>query len=232
MTKKRVGLLVPAGNIVMEGELARSFPEGISLHTMRMSTHGGGTTVEGLSTMVEDGFSGALYLKECKVDLIFFGCTSGSFLHGKDFDHFIESEIEKRTGIEAYTTSHAVIDLLNFLNVKKLSILTPYIDEINGRISKFLADNGFQVLRMQGMNKIKGVDIGEIDPSETLKSAMEISHPEADALFISCTALRTFQLIPLLGKLINKRVITSNQASLWKILQKADMQGDQEILRF
>jgi len=232
MTRKRVGLLVPAGNIVMEGELARSLPEGISLHTMRMSTRGGGTTVEGLSTMIEDGFSGAMYLKECKVDLIFFGCTSGSFLRGKDFDHSIEREIEKRTGIRAYTTSHAVIDLLNFLGIGKLCVLTPYIDEINGRIVKFMTDNGFQILRVRGMNKIKGVDIGEVDPSETLKMAMELTHPEADALFISCTALRTFQLIPLLAKILNKRVITSNQASLWKILQIADIGIHEEILRF
>lgn len=232
LIRKRLGLLVPAANIIMEHELYRSLPLWVSMHTTRISTKGGGATIEGLSTMVEESFQSAHYLTECKVDLICYGCTSGSFIEGKGFDRHIETEISKRTGLDVFSTSHAVLDLFAYLKIKRLSVLTPYIDEINQRILKFLEENGYKVLRLIGMSKVSGVEIGEIDLSTTFKNALEVDHPEADAIFISCTALRTFELIPLLKGMLGKTVITSNQASLWKIFQLFNIQDHREILLF
>ncbi|HEC86914.1 MAG TPA: maleate cis-trans isomerase, partial [Thermoplasmatales archaeon] len=43
---------------------------------------------------------------------------------------------------------------------------------------------------------------------------------EADAIFISCTNLRTFEIIESLEKELETHVVTSNQASLWLALRK------------
>ena len=42
---------------------------------------------------------------------------------------------------------------------------------------------------------------------------------EADALFVSCTALPVLQLIDKLEKKLNKPVLSSNQALIWDTLE-------------
>ena len=43
---------------------------------------------------------------------------------------------------------------------------------------------------------------------------------EADALFVSCTALPVLQIIDRLEKKFNKPVLSSNQALIWDTLEK------------
>ena len=42
---------------------------------------------------------------------------------------------------------------------------------------------------------------------------------EADALFVSCTALPVLQIIDRLEKKLNKPVLSSNQALIWDTLE-------------
>ena len=46
---------------------------------------------------------------------------------------------------------------------------------------------------------------------------------EADAIFISCTNLRTFEIIEGLEEDLGVPVVTSNQASLWLALRQMDV---------
>ena len=48
----------------------------------------------------------------------------------------------------------------------------------------------------------------------------EIDLKDADALFISCTALPALPIIDKLEKKLNKVVLSSNQALIWDTLEK------------
>ncbi len=47
----------------------------------------------------------------------------------------------------------------------------------------------------------------------------KVDRPEAQAVFISCSNLRTLDIIEKLERDLGKPVITSNQASLWGMLR-------------
>ena len=64
-------------------------------------------------------------------------------------------------------------------------------------------------------------EIGLISPLEVYRFAKESFSEEADGLFISCTNLRTFEVIELLEKEIGKPVVTANQATFWRSLKLA-----------
>jgi maleate cis-trans isomerase len=66
---------------------------------------------------------------------------------------------------------------------------------------------------------------GDLYPSSAYISAKEVDVPEAEAIFISCTAWRTIEIIELLEKDLGKPVITSNQATMWAILKKMGIRG-------
>jgi len=213
MCGHRIGLIVPSSNTTMEMELYRVLPEGISLHTSRMPLTG--VTEEELIKMNALAVGSAKLLKDAKVDLILYGCTSGSFIGGIAF----ENEID----IPVITTGSAVIEALKVLDTRQVIVVTPYTNEINKMEREFLEDNEMEVLDIRGMGFVDNTEIGKLEPHEAYKMAKEMFTKEGDAIFISCTNLRTFEIIEPLEKEFGTPVVTSNQASLWLALRKLNI---------
>lgn len=44
-------------------------------------------------------------------------------------------------------------------------------------------------------------------------------HPEADAVFVSCTALPTYDVVAPLEQALGKPIVTANQATMWAALR-------------
>lgn len=211
----RIGLIVPSSNTTMEPEFYQHLPRGVSLHTARITIIN--AVPEELAKMPEELDGCVKLLKTANVDVVVFGCTSGSFLMGKGYDRELEARIEKVGGVPAVTTSHAVLEALKAKGVQKLAIATPYIEEINEREVKFFSDYGFTVEIIRGLNLADNLQIGNCEPSKAYQLGLEVvkEKPDVDGLFISCTNFRTFEIIEPLSRDIEKPVITSNQASLW-----------------
>jgi maleate isomerase len=57
-----------------------------------------------------------------------------------------------------------------------------------------------------------------VDSQRVLGLARAADSPTAEALILSCTNLRTFELVPMLESELGKPVLTSNQVSVWGAL--------------
>jgi maleate isomerase len=215
----RIGLIIPSSNTTMEPEFYQHLPQGVSLHTARMPIIN--ATPEELLKMAEELEGCVELLRTARVDVVVFGCTSGSFLMGKGYDRELEARIEKVAEVPAVTTSHAVLEALKDKEVQRLAIATPYIDEINDMEVKFFSDYGFPVEIIRGLNIADTLQIGRCDPSDAYKLGLEVvrEKPNVDGLFISCTNFRTFEIIEPLSRDIGKPVVSSNQTSLWMALK-------------
>jgi maleate isomerase len=211
--RKRVGLIVPSSNTTMECELWSALPEGISLHTTRMPL----TDVNVESLEIMEASPNVKLLMDAEVDCILFGCTSGSLIKGREYNRKKSADIERELGIPFITTSTAVIEALKAVDAKMVSVVTPYIDEVNEKEKKFLEENGFSILSIKGMGIERNVEIGKVTPQAVYNFA---ANSKGDCLFISCTNLRTFEIIETLEKDIGIPVVTSNQASLWFSLNR------------
>jgi maleate cis-trans isomerase len=105
-------------------------------------------------------------------------------------------------------------------NIERLSVATPYPDEINKTLKIFLKDNGFDIRKIEGLH-IKDVwEHAKVSPEIIYSLARKVNDPEAQALFVSCTQLRAIDIIEELERDIGKPVITAVQASLWLSLRK------------
>lgn len=124
-------------------------------------------------------------------------------------------KIEEEVNIETFTTSTAVLEALDVLDAQSLLIVTPYSDEINQKEKEFLEGNGFEVLDIKGLNLTDNLEIGKLEPYVVYRLAKAMFAGDADAIFISCTNLRTFEIIEKLERDLGVPVITSNQATLW-----------------
>ena len=209
----RIGLIVPSSNTTMEEEFRRILPDGVSLHVSRIRLRE--VTREELIKM-EEGIKDAVYrLSDAGVDIIVFGCTTGSLVGGYGYDLKLSKKMMELSGVKAITTSTAVLKAFKTLNMNKLVVATPYIEELNMDEKKFFEDNGFRVLEIKGLGIKDNLEIGRQPPHISYRLAKSLNLKDADGIFISCTNFRTLEIIKPLEEDIGLPVVTSNQATFW-----------------
>ncbi len=162
----------------------------------------------------------SLKLADAGVDVIAFGCTSGSLIRGLGQDKDIVSRIEKATNTPAVATSGAVVKALKSLNLSKISVATPYTGEINLLEREFLEQNGFTVLKIEGLGLTDNLEIGRQKPETVIRMAELVGTSQSDGFFLSCTNLPTVEFIASLEKRLGKPVVSSNTATMWSMLKR------------
>jgi len=177
----------------MESEFWSYVPRGVSIHSARVPLRE--VTPEALRAMARSAVEAARLLATADIDILVFGCTTGSLLEGVEWEKRLSRELEAASGAPVITTARAVVEALRTLDVRKLVVATPYIDELNEREKRFLEDNGFEVLRIEGMGIVDNLEIGRLSPGKVYRFAKKLFAPEADALFLSCTNMPTFFLV-------------------------------------
>ena len=240
MNFMRLGLLLPSSNSTMEPELSSAsykLSTLLSVHTARLTLKK--VDSQSLFKMKEELRAETIKLIDAGVDILLYGCTSGSLLHGKEYSQNLIKQMDFLLGIASMSTTTAlsVVNSLKKLSVKRISVITPYSEEINKLEKKFLEENGYFVESITGMGLIENSRIGEVTQSELIdfieRSEQEISNSEA--LFISCTNLQTFSSLHLLEEKYQIPVVSSNSASLHEVLHisqipSSTLSGDLGIL--
>ena len=211
----RIGLLLPSSNTTMEPEFYSMAPENITIHSARMLLQD--VTITSLEKMAEDAVKAARLLSTADVDQIIYGCTSGSLLKGLKWEESLVNKIQKETGIPTISTARAVVKALKEIGATNVSVLTPYIEEVNIREKMFLEACGFYISNIKGLGLTDNLRIGRVLCDDIMR-IIDLS-PSTDCLFISCTNLPVVKFIQELESKFNIPVITSNQASMWSVLR-------------
>jgi maleate isomerase len=212
---KRVGLIVPSTNTVMEPDLYRHLPNSVTVHTSRMLLEGS-VTVEAEELMLD------VYLPECarqigtlQPDVVVFGCTSAGALRGPAYEQELAEEISRATGAPTVTIMGAVVEELRRLEFNSVAVLTPYSEEINDTIKDSLEASGFTVPYINGMDVRGAFNIAAVTPAEIISYTREqLKGVESDCLFVSCANLRSVEVLGELEAVAGRPVLTSNQAVL------------------
>ena len=156
-------------------------------------------------------------LPDEKIDCIVYACTSGTIAAG----YSSIEQIVKIAKPEAKVTtpSTAAIKALKKLKIQKLSIFTPYSKKLNDEVVEYFKKENFDVTSNSYFDIESDIDIGKVDQNYLYEVLSKIDLNDADALFVSCTALPVLQIIEKLEKKLNKPVLSSNQALIWDTLE-------------
>lgn len=202
----------------MEYEFNLMLPRQATVHTARIRLRE--VVVSELLDMEKKAVEEASKLADAKVDVIAFGCTSGSLIRGLGHDKEIVSRIEKTTNAPAVTTAGAVVNALKALNLSKISVATPYTNEINILERKFLEQNGFTIAKIEGLGITNNLEIGRQKPETVSRMAELVNTLQSEGIFLSCTNLPTVEVIASLEKKLGKPVVSSNTATMWFMLKR------------
>ncbi len=220
----RLGMLLPSSNPVAEPEVNRMLPSGVSLHTTRLKLAGSSPEqLLGMTAKVEEASE---LLVDAGVDRLVFNCTAVSTYdpaQGESLRQRIESVAQR----PATSTSDAIVAGLRALKARRIVLVTPYIEEVNVREVAFLAHHGVEVLSQTGRGLLEGKAMASVEPGEWYRAAIDQRDPQADAYFLSCTAIRVAEIIAPLERDLGAPVITSNQAMTWHCLREAGLPDDQ-----
>jgi maleate isomerase len=102
--------------------------------------------------------------------------------------------------------------------MKRIAVLTPYLDEVNEPIRQFIEKNGLAVADFGSFKVSTEPEIASIQPETILAAAKALDAPGIDGIFISCTGMRGHRALDALEQGIGKPCLSSNQAQLWDAL--------------
>ena len=153
-----------------------------------------------------------------KLDCVVYGCTSGTIAAGYQSIHDKVNLAKPNTKVTTPITS--AINALKSLKIKKLSIFTPYTDEINRSVINYFKKENIEINELSYFDIASDLDIGKVDPQHVFETLAKIDLSKSDALFVSCTALPVLSVINELEKKINKVVLSSNQTLIWDTLKE------------
>jgi maleate isomerase len=152
-----------------------------------------------------------------KLDCVVYGCTSGTIAAGYE-------TIKKKVNLakpeaEVTTPSTAAVNALQKMNINKIAIFTPYSKSLNDDVIDYFKNENFEITSNAYFDISNDLDIGKVDENYLYETLLKMDLKDADALFISCTALPALSIIDKLEKKLNKVVLSSNQVLIWDTLQ-------------
>lgn len=215
----KIGLIVLSSDMVTERDFGLMTPPGgeVAYYSTRVPL-AIPVTVENLRLMAPKlSEASSLILPTGKLDVIAYSCTSASVAIGPDE---VTAQIHKgRPGVEVVTPISAATAAFQVCDVKRISLLTPYTADVTQAMASFIEDQGTEVLNFAHFDLLDDQDMARLKPDRIHDAAVEIAHPDAGAVFISCTGVRTVETIELLENSLNKPVFCSNQCMFWQSLR-------------
>jgi len=157
-------------------------------------------------------------LPDQKLDCVAYGCTSGTIAAG--YSSVYEKVNLAKPNTKVTTPITSAIKALKKLNINKISVFTPYTDEINQSVAEYFKKENIEVISLSYFNIASDLDIGKVDQNYLFEVLSKIDLSESDALFVSCTALPVLSLIEKLEKKLGKIVLSSNQTLIWDTLRE------------
>lgn len=217
----RLGLVVLATDLTVEGDVAGLMPAGAALHVARVA-YANPTTPENLRAMgLHLAAAADLVLPGLPLAALGFGCTSGAVVIGHERIDAALGAV--RPGVPVATPARGAVEGLRHLGVRRVALLTPYLPETTAPVVAHFAAAGLEVVRALGFGLADDREIARVAPDAISAAAQAADHPRAEALFVSCTALPVLGLIPAIEAALGKPVLSSNQALGWAMLRAAGM---------
>ena len=216
----RVGLIALATDHVSEQDFAAMRPgDDLAVHVSRVA-FANPTTKETLLAMAPLlTEAAALILPGESLDAIAYACTAASALIG---DRVIGQAIHAaKPEVPVITPTSAAIAALSTLGAGKVSVLAPYTQSVTDHLVSYFESGGLRVLNAGCLGLTDDREFARVSPGSIIEAALSVRHPDAEALFISCTALRAAVVASAIEERLEIPVVTSNQAMVWNTLRLA-----------
>lgn len=213
-----IGIVAPF-DLALDRELWRWTPEAVSLYLTRTPRLQGPVGVA-LAEHLADPDAIAAACGEVAVaepGVTAYLCTSASFVAGLEGEALLRAAMRRGGARHALTTSGAVLEALSALGVTRVAVATPYDQALTERLVAFLAEAGVKTTGSAFLGL--GADMWRVGADAVRALAEAVPRDGARALVLSCTNLRTYDVIAPLEAALGIPVVSANLATMWAALR-------------
>ena len=227
---KRIGLLVPSSNVVMEVEFYRSLPSDITVHTSHILRSNQAITPEAMQQTTDNAIGAAASLIQAELDLVVHGHTASSYAGGIQGDIELARKIGEAAAAPGMTAAEAALRCLRSFGAQRLWLAAPYPRATTQTAADFMIAHGFEVLCVECLGVEQATNLKKVRHDTIYDLGVRAAaRGDADALYVSGTGVHTLGVIGSLERAIGKPVITANLAALWGALDRI---GRADAFRF
>lgn len=226
--RAKLGLIVLETDQTIEPELRGLLDvEGLAIYHTRVPSDPE-VTSETLARMeAELPATAALLPVAVGLDVVGYGCTSGSTIIGEEN---VAAAVRKGLG-EGYAQLPvtnpltAVKAAFHALEARRIGFVTPYLPEVTGAMRAHLEENGFEIPMVASFNQSEEEIVARITPASIRSAILKVGRAaDCDAVFVSCTNLRVASVIESCEAELDKAVVSSNLALAWHMLRLAGVE--------
>ena len=217
---RRVGLLLLATDLTTERDMARHLaPQGVAAHATRIAFDNPTTpaTLRRMGPGLAD--AAALLASVAPLSAVYYSCTSATVALGPEAVAAALGAALLDTPV--VTPPEAAVTALAALGARRVALLTPYLVETTEPFVGWFSDRGLDIVRAACLGMEDDRDMARLDADSIVAAAAAADHPDAEALFVSCTALPSLDAVEAMEARLGKPVVTSNQAAIWRLFDHA-----------
>jgi len=215
----RIGFIAPGSTIeTIPIEFYKIAPPGVTIVFVGIGIKR--LTKEDIEESLKGIEQAASELARTKADVIILGGSPPVISGGFGFDRKIIQRIGTVTDIPATTSQTLAVEAMKGLGIKNLVVASPFGENQNVLLRKFLQDSGFVVHGIKGLN-MERIDYGSLPRDASYKIAKEVCKDvkDFDGIYLPCAQMPTMEIIDRLEKELGKPVVTSVQAMIWGALR-------------
>ncbi|WP_299818681.1 Asp/Glu racemase [uncultured Roseibium sp.] len=219
--KKSLGLIVLSVDETIEDEFRPLFSrDDATLYHSRIES-APEVTSETLAGMKDRLADAARLLPTTRpLDVVGYACTSGATVIGSD--QVAATLHSVQPGAAVTDPARAVIAALHRLNVSAIGVVSPYVAEVSDAICALLAQNRLSPVKVGSFGQAEEAVVARIALQSVEDAICAVGEdPCVEAVFASCTNLRTLKVLERCEQRLGKPVISSNQALAWHMMTLA-----------
>ena len=218
-----MGLIALQSDETIEHDFRRLLPtDGVAFYVSRVPS-GLDVTPETLAAMETHMPAAATLLpRPAAFDIVGYGCTSGTSVIGPQrVAELISGACTTKAVTEPLT---ALVAACNTLSVSRLGFLSPYVGAVSETLRGELAARGIESPVFGSFEEAEEAKVARIAPQSIIDGALSLaSSDQVDAVFLSCTNLRTLDVIEEIETKTGKPVLSSNQVLAWHMCRSAGL---------
>lgn len=206
--RKCIGLAVLQTDETLETDMRRLLPADVDVYVTRVpsETTVSSDTLAGMAGVLTQSVS--LFPPSLTFDAVGYGCTSGTAEIGPaKITELVRAGVATRSVTEPVS---ALIATCQKRKIGRIGLISPYVAEVSVQLRRVLSEHGITVTQFASFDEPEECNVVRIDPAAIYAAAVGLQG-DFDAVFLSCTNLRTLDVIGPITDEIGKPVLSSNQ---------------------
>ena len=220
-----LGMLTPSSNTVLEpymGAILHGLLPEVTVHFQRFTVREISLNDKAMAQFKNEPLiEAAKTLSDAQMDVIAWAGTAAGW-RGFDVDRELCAEITEATGAPSTTSVLALNEILDRTNVKRLGLITPYLEEVQKQIVANYAAAGHPVTSERHLGDKGNFSFSEYDEPTIAEMIRDVAKDKPEAIIVLCTNFRGAPLVESLEKEIGIPIYDSVSATVWKALSMTD----------